>query len=117
MRLTGAGDHPCCKGIYDNATDLKDFISKVRGVKVSYSAAAINAYYELPIIENDVYSLCESNLDPKAVLRVIESQGAQWRFNENQLLLKLESKYMDYQMKVAQIYGSKIDAHQAFCNN
>ena len=72
---------------------------KVRGVNVSYSAAAINAFYELPDIEDDAYSRSEDNLDPDAILRVVGSRGATWRFNENPHQLTMESKYMDYEMK------------------
>ena len=76
---------PVVREFYANATERNDFIVKVRGVKVSYSAAAINEYYELPNIDNDDYSLSESNLDPDAILKVVGSQGADWRFNENPL--------------------------------
>ena len=51
---------PVVREFYANATERNDFIVKVRGVKVSYSAAAINEYYELPNIDNDTYSLSES---------------------------------------------------------
>lgn len=84
---------------YANATESVNFMVKVRGVNVSYSAAAINAFYELPDIEDDAYSRSEDNLDPDAILRVVGSRGATWRFNENPHQLTMESKYMDYEMK------------------
>lgn len=84
---------------YANATERNDFIVKVRGVKVSYSAAAINEYYELPNIDNDDYRQSESKLDPDAILKVVGSQGADWQFNENPLQLTMESKFMNFQMK------------------
>ena len=84
---------------YANATESVNFIVKVRRVNVSYSAAAINVFYELSDIENDDYSRSEDNLDPDEILKVVGSPGANWRFNENPLQLIMESKFMDYQMK------------------
>ena len=90
---------PVVREFYANATESVDFIVKVRGVNVSYSAAAINEFYELPNIENDDYSQSANNLDPDEILKVVCSPRANWRFNENPLQLTMESKFMDYQMK------------------
>ena len=68
---------------YANATARNDLIVVVQGVEVSYSAAKINAYYELRDFKMVSYSASESNLDLEAILHVICSRCAQWRMHEN----------------------------------
>ena len=91
---------PIVREFYANATARTDSKAVVRGVEVSFSPMAINRYYELPDIIHDNFSLSESNLNPEAILRVIGSDGARWRFNENPLLQKVESKFMQKRMKI-----------------
>lgn len=38
-------------------------------------------------------------MNPDAILRVIASQGGQWGFNENPLLQKFPTKFLNYEMK------------------
>lgn len=99
VRNLGQPITPVVREFYANATESNDFIVKVRGVKVSYSVAAINEYYELPNIDNDDYIQSKSNLDPDAILKVVGNPGVDWRFNENPLQLTMESKFMNHQMK------------------
>lgn len=84
---------------YANATARQDSKSVVRGVEVSYSPTAINKFYDLPDIMDDSYSRSEHDLNSEAILRVIASPGGQWAFNENPLLQKMPSKFLNFEMK------------------